>query len=403
MKLFMRFALCMTLCFSAQAQERVADQRPRVFLLDAATLADHKQHATGKNDPVIAAARDAADHALKEGPWSVMDKQQIPPSSDKHDYMSQGPYFWPDPSKPNGLPYIRRDGERNPEILKIPDHDNMGRMGKASRTLALAYYLTGNEAYAARAALLLRIWFLDPATRMNPNLNFGQGIPGITTGRKTGIIDSRGLTDVVDAVGLLAGSKSWTAGDQQGMEKWFSDYLKWLQTSPNGRGEGEAENNHGTFYDVQVADFALFIGKNDMARDILNAAKKKRIARQVKPDGSQPLETARTRGFSYSVMNLDGLMKLAILGDQVGVDLWHFQTSDGRSIRQALDFLLPYVTGEKKWQHQQITEFRPQELVPSLLEASIKLQNPEYRKMAETIGVSDRDVNAVILLAEAHR
>jgi hypothetical protein len=317
--------------------------------------------------------------------------------------MSQAPYFWPNPKTANGLPYIRRDGERNPEIQKITDHDEMGRMGKTTRALALAYYLTGDEAYAARAALLLRTWFLDQATRMNPNLNFGQGIPGVTTGRKTGIIDSRGLTDVVDAVGFLAGSKAWTARDQKGMEKWFVDYLSWLQTSPNGRGEGEAENNHGSFYDVQVADFALFTGKPDLARDIVKAAQKKRIARQVMPDGSQPLESERTRGFSYSVFNLEALMELASLGEHVGVDLWNFHTSDGRSIRRVLDFLLPFASGDKKWEHQQITELKPQELAPLLLKAAIKFANQDYEKAAVKIGASQRDPAALLLQAELHK
>ena len=393
------FSFLLSLPMAAQAN---SGGLPRVFLLDSKTLvAEKKQIARDPNRPLAIAVRGAADRAMKEGPFSVMDKQTPPPSGDKHDYMSMGTYWWPDPKTPNGLPYIRRDGERNPEIEKIPDHQNMGRVGKASRVLALGFYLTGNETYATRAVLLLRTWFLDPATRMNPNLNFGQGIPGITTGRGTGIIDSRGLTDVTDAVGLLAGSKSWTANDQKGMEKWFADYLAWLQQNPIGLDEAKAENNHGTFYDVQVADFALFVGKTELARDVLQQARQKRLVRQVMPDGSQPLEYERTRGFSYSVMNLDGLMELAELGKHVDVQLWSFKTEDGRSIRHALDFLLPFAQGDKKWEHQQITDFKPQELVPLLLKGAIQFGAHDYEKAAGKIGIPDQDVNVLLLQAES--
>jgi hypothetical protein len=392
--------LVLSLCAATTAQQPSSDKLPRVFLLEAKILAEQKQH--GPENEIAIAARQAADLVMKDGPFTVMDKDRLPPSGDKHDYMSQGPYWWPDPKTPNGLPYIRRDGERNPEIARITDHDYREKVQKDSRALALAFYLTGNEQYAARAALLLRTWFLDAATRMNPNLNFGQGIPGITTGRGTGIIDTVGLTDVVDAVALLAGSRNWTANDQKGMEKWFTDYLTWLQESPNGRDEADAKNNHGTFYDVQVADFALFVGKAELARDIIKESEQKRLARQLTPEGSQPLEAARTRGFSYSVFNLRGLMELAELGEHTGVDVWNFHTQDGRSIRRALDFLLPYATGEKKWEHQQITEFKPQELVPLLLKAASKFRNPGYEKAARKIGIPDSDVIALLLQAELH-
>ncbi len=230
--------------------------------------------------------------------------------------MSQAPYFWPDPKSPNGLPYIRRDGERNPEINKLPDHRVMDDMVAAVHTLALAYYLKGEEAHAAKAAALLRAWFLDAATRMNPHLEYAQAIPGVNTGRGIGLIETRGLTRVVDAVGLLAGSKAWTREDQRGLEEWFAKFLKWMRESRHGREEAAAKNNHGTYYDIQTASFALFIGEKKLAKDILRAAREKRVAAQVEPDGSQPLELARTRAWSYSVGNLDGLLVLAALGEQ---------------------------------------------------------------------------------------
>src|SRR5215471_11747615 len=404
MKSYTSMLLVLFAYLPMQAQKPVSDRLPQVFLLDGSTLLAEKQHyAADPNSVLATAVREAADRAMKEGPFSVMDKQEAPPSGDKHDYMSMGTYWWPNPKTPNGLPYIRHDGERNPEIEKIPDHQNMGRVGRDSRILALAYYLTGEEAYAARSALLLRTWFLDPPTRMNPNLNFGQGIPGITTGRGTGIIDSRGLTDVVDAVGLLAGSKNWKPEDQKGMETWFASYLSWLQQSPIGLDEAKAKNNHGTFYDVQVADFALFTGQTSLAHDVIDQAKEKRLARQVMPDGSQPLEAERTRGLSYTLFNLEALMKLAELGEHTSVDLWGFQTADGRSIRRALDYVIPFASGDKKWEEQQITEFKPQEIVPLLLQAACKFHKPEYESAARKLGAPGSDVNDLLLLAELHK
>jgi hypothetical protein len=328
--------------------------------------------------PALTKLERDAQKALSAGPFSVVSKSVTPPSGDKHDYMSLAPYFWPDPKSPNGLPYTRRDGERNPEIDKIDNHRVMDQMEAAVETLALAYHLKADEAYAAKATQLLRVFFLNPETRMNPNLQFAQGIPGINTGRGIGLIETRGLTRIVDAIGLLNGSKAWTGTDQKGMEEWFAKFLQWMLESKNGRDEAAAKNNHGTFYDVQVVSFALFLGKKDFAKSVLERAKTKRIAVQVEPDGRQPLELVRTKAWSYSVGNLDGLMLLAELGERVGIDLWHYETRDGRSIRKALDFLAPFAFGEKKWTYQQLGDWPPQMLFPLIRRASTHYKDAKF-------------------------
>src|SRR5262245_28104470 len=271
----------------AQNHDRSPVQ-PRVFLLDIKFL-ESVRYRLNKNEqdlmPALARLRDDARKAMSAGPFSVVDKTATPPSGDKHDYMSQAPYFWPDPNTPTHLPYIRRDGERNPEINKYPDHQNMDKMVAAVETLALEYYFDSDEACAEQAGRLLRAWFIDPATRMNPNLEYAQAIPGINTGRGIGLIETRGLIRVVDAVGLLAGSKSWNQSDQRGLKQWFGKFLQWMLDSKNGRDESAAKNNHGTYYDVQVASFALFVGRKDLAVSVLRAAARKRIEAQIEPDG----------------------------------------------------------------------------------------------------------------------
>jgi hypothetical protein len=398
------FCLASVSGFSRDAAQQAAgmEQQPRIFLLNARELANIR--ARYESDPrrreIVRAAVAAADRALKQGPFSVLDKAVTPPSGDKHDYMSQAPYFWADPAKPNGLPYIRRDGEHNPEIKKITDHDEWGRMSADARDLALAYYLTGNAVYAERATLLLRTWFLDAATKMNPNLEFGQGIPGINTGRGIGIIESRALLDDTDAVGLLAGSKAWTAADDRGMSDWLMQYLNWMRTSDKGKAEDAAKNNHGTWYDLQVADIALFLLDRKLAVETLERVKTRRVAVQIEPDGRQPLELARTNAWGYSNGNLDGLAKLATLGEEVGVDLWNFKTADGRSIRAAVDFLVPYAAGEKKWDYAQIGGFNANAMLPTLLRAARAYHDPKYADLAKRLDADAKGVDTLLLKDE---
>ena len=290
------------------------------------------------------------------------------------------------------MPYIRRDGERNPEINKITDHHSLDQIEAGVETLALAYYFKGDEGYATKAVQLLRAFFLDPATRMNPNLQYAQFIPGVNTGRGIGLIETRGLTRVVDAIGLLAGSKALTNDDERALKDWFGKFLQWMIDSQNGREEAAAKNNHGTYYDLQVISYALFVGRKDLAKQILEQGREKRIATQIEPDGRQPLELARTKAWSYSNGNLDGLMELATLGERVGVDLWNFQTRDGRSIRKALDFLTPIAIGERKWQYQELGGVKPESLFPLMRRAAAVYRDKEYQaSMAKVPDVDAAD------------
>lgn len=376
----------------AVAGAQAAPGAPRVFAHRGELLLEAKQRVRA-GDPALGPAyrrllKDA-DAALKAGPFSVMDKKRLPPSGDRHDYMSFGPYWWPDPSRPDGLPYIRRDGERNPEIYNDTDSRSMDRMVGAVDALALAYFFSGEERYAAHAADLLRTWFVTPATRMNPNLDFGQAIPGITQGRGIGIIETRDLTGVVDDLGLLAGSKALTDADLQGIRGWMGSYLEWLLTSKNGLDEKAWFNNHGTWYDAQASALALYLGRTDLAREILSGTARLRIDDQITKEGAQPEELARTRSLSYSVMNLDGFSQLAELSRQVGLDLWSYEAPRGGSIRKALDYLAPYADPAKRWPGEQITPESPDLLLPHLLRAQRVYGGTRYGALLRAIPASD--------------
>jgi hypothetical protein len=342
----------------------------------------------GAQSPVTAAPLSpdlkAADKALRVAPLSVTQKTKIAASGNPHDYASTAPYFWPDPTKPDGKPYIRHDGKINPESrTAASDYERAQQLGATVGTLARAYESTHDEKYAAHAALLLRTWFLDPATRMNPHLNYAQGIPGLNDGRQIGIIEGTTIVGALENGQRLAGSANWTTADQTALMKWTADFLDWYLHSPFGIKEGNGANNHGTHYDVQVMRMALLLGQTDLAQQVAETAKARRIAAQIEPDGRQPLELARATSFGYSTMNLRGLTTLAQLAERVGVDLWHYESPDGRSIRKALDFLLPYVTDPgKPWPYEQIKPMNREALAPMLRQAAMAYHEPKYAQIA---------------------
>jgi hypothetical protein len=321
--------------------------------------------------------------------FSVTNKSALPPSGDKHDYLSQAPYFWPDPAKPNGLPYIQRDGERNPELAKFPDHDELDKMIVDSEQLALAYYFTGNEKYAVRAAQILRTWFLDPRSRQNPNLRFAQFVPGRSDGRGFGLIETRQLYRALDASILIERSKAWTKTDRKGLKEWFAQFAQWMIDSPNGKAEAGAKNNHGTHYDVQIVAYSIFTGRPDLARKQLEITKR-RIASQIESDGRQPLELARTLSWGYVNMNLQGYFTLARLGESVGADLWNYSTTDGRGIKKAFEWLAPYAAADNEWTYKQIKPRTFDNTVRLLRTAAVRYKEPKYSAIADRLETAEK-------------
>lgn len=374
--------------FAFLSLQKAYAQLPEVFLLSPKHMADKKASYKKGDTQVMQQVNmvvKIADGHLADKPTSVMEKSLTPPSGSKHDYMSMAPYFWPDPTKTDGLPYIRKDGQRNPEIKKIVDHTLLSELETRCKYLSLAYYFTGDEKYAAKANELLKVWFIDAGTRMGPNLNYAQAIRGVNDGRGIGIIETRALANLADWMGLLSGSKSFPAQNLAAIKDWYKQYLTWMTTSKNGRDEHNAKNNHGTHYDVQEVTFALFTENTDLAKQVLNAAKK-RIDLQIEPDGEQKLELARTNALGYSTMNLDGWVNMAMLGDKAGVDLWSYTSNDGRSIKKAIDWLLPFALGNQPFKYQQINPYNKDELYRPVLLMGLKQNDAAYLKTAAGIG-----------------
>lgn len=332
-----------------------------------------------------------ADRALAVAPPAVTQKTRLGASGDPHDYYSQAPYFWPDPAKPDGRPYLPRDGVVNPESRENSDQERVERLGRTVGTLALAYHFARDERYAEHAARCLRVWFLDEATRMNPNMEQAQAVPGKNTGRGIGIIEAGGVVSAIEAAVLLEASPHWTEADRAGLHVWANAFLDWLLNSQNGRDEAAMTQNHGTVYDVNVVRLALVLGRTELARDICETAKTKRIAVQIEPDGSQPMELRRTKSFNYSRLNLRGLVALAELGQWVDVDLWNYETADGRGIRQAIDFMVPYVrTPAAAWPYQQIVPKPINDLATVLRAAANAYGDRDYEAVvAGLTGVVD--------------
>ncbi len=324
-------------------------------VLDKEQLAYAKQHI---DDPcykqVFLSLKSQAAYDLSMKPLSVVSKSYLPGSGTKHDYVSLARYAWPDESKSDGLPYIMRDGVSNPELNKF-DRNKLSAMANAVYRLSLVYYFSGEEQYAKKATELIRVWFLNKDTKMNPNLRYAQHIPGVADGRCYGVIDTYSFVEMLDGVQLLERSKSFTSKDSKQLKKWFANLLSWLLSHPQALEESNQKNNHAIAYDVQVATYALYTGNQKVFQKVISQFPKRRIESQIMPDGSQPFELRRTLAFGYSQYNLSHIIDLMLMVKHQGLDIYRYCVSGEHSFFKAMDFMAPYMgKSVKEWPYQQI-------------------------------------------------
>lgn len=288
-----------------------------------------------------------ADWALLQQPVTVTAQSSPRSAGGKHDFFSEGDYWWPNPVSEDS-PYIQKDGMTNPD--NFTGHRlAMIRFSKIVGALASAYKLTGDKKYVLHALQHYKAWFVDKETLMNPSLLYAQAIKGRFTGRGIGIIDTIQLMEVAQALLVMENAPGMDKEAITIIKEWFSQYLKWLTTHKYGQDEMNAENNHGTCWVMQVACFARFTGNDLLTKFCSDRYKNVLLPNQMAADGGLTRELRRTKPYGYSLFNLDAFAMICQILSTKENDLWHFTTADGKSIKKGIDFLYPYIADKTKW------------------------------------------------------
>ncbi|HUB87307.1 MAG TPA: alginate lyase family protein [Verrucomicrobiae bacterium] len=338
----------------------------------------------------------AADDALRIAPITITKFRAKMSEGGPHDYYSNGDYWWPNPDTTNGLPYVQRDGETNPDNFN-KHRECIWQLKDAVAALGAAYKITGDDRYVKKAVELLEVFFLDPQTLMNPNLKYAQAIPGVSTGRGIGIIDTLHLIEIPKAIEAMEKSPAFPPEVLAGLKKWFADYTGWMLTSSNGHDEANAGNNHAVAFWLQVAVFSRFTGNETNLAECRAHFKEVFVPKQMAANGSFPRELARTKPYGYSIFQLDNMVTLCQVLSTTNDDLWTFTLPDGRGIRKAMEFMYPYLADKSKW----LADGHRKDMMawngwparqPSLLFAGLALNEQKYLNLWEKLNPDPTNV-----------
>jgi hypothetical protein len=326
--------------------------------------------------------RAEAEKRLREGPWTVTSDRPKDLDVDVHDYYSEAPYWWPDPANPTG-PWVRKDGVINTARF-LANKTALNSMCDAVFTLGTAAYLLDDPRYAKRAAAVIHTWFLNPQTRMNPNLEYSQAIRGSNNGRGAGVLDGRVFIQAIQGMEFLANTGAWDPKEQKAVHEWFNEYLHWLTHSRHATDEKHSGNNHASWWAAQVAAVATFVEDNATEESTFHFYRDTIFPSQIRRDGSAPREEARTRSLSYSSFNAEAYSLVCRIAQVRGVDLWTVRAKDGATLTTVIDYLTPYLKDPNKWRKEQIAAYQSDGAY-FLAFAGMGLKKPEYVALFRTL------------------
>jgi hypothetical protein len=318
-----------------------------------------------------------ADQFLKESPVTVTADICDRSEGDSHDFYSEGDYWWPDPENPDG-PYIQKDGLTNPDNF-VAHRESLIQFSEMVGTLTSAYLITKKDSYAEAALTHCRNWFIDPNSKMNPNLLYSQAIKGRHTGRDIGIIDAIHFMDVVQSLIVLENAGLINESEINAYKTWFSDFVNWLTTHPYGLGERNRFNNHATWWNTQVAIYADYVGNQEVLNYCIENYKTNLLPNQMAVDGSFTEELGRTKPYSYSLFNLDAMAMACLILSTEEDNLWEYEI-DGKSIAKGLAFMAPYVGDKSKWPKDPDVQYWDNWPVaqPSFFAGAMAYENEQY-------------------------
>lgn len=335
-------------CREHYTNAQIRDNQP--LLWDFRSLDDD---SLDDNDGLRETVRNTASILSLSQPITITDKNKSF-SGDKHDYCSMAIYWWPDEKATDGK-YVRRDGYTNPEYKQY-DLPKLSELGNRCRTLSSLYYTSHNKQYYKAFVKQLRTWFVNKKTRMNPNFEYAQVIPGYDNnrGRSTGLIEAYSFVYVLESIRLVECVKPLDRKTRNGVKKWFGEFATWMMESDLGKAQSKVKDNNGIAYDVTLLSMLAYTERNEEMVKLLNDFTDKRILSSIEPDGKQPRELQRTKAYSYSIMNLNQILDFCIMSKSLGYPVY----DDNKTrVDAAYKYLASFVGHKEKFPYSQITDW----------------------------------------------